>query len=39
MTGFESQMQRGGDAALREASRFFIKEGPVWETLRAVWQN
>jgi hypothetical protein len=36
MTGFESQMQQGGDAALREASRFFEKEGPVWETLRAV---
>jgi hypothetical protein len=36
MTGFESQMQQGGDAALREASRFFEKKGPVWETLRAV---
>jgi hypothetical protein len=36
MTAFESQMPQGGSAALREASRFFVKEGPVWETLHAL---
>jgi hypothetical protein len=36
MSAFESKMQQGGDAALREASWFFEKKGPVWETLRAV---
>ena len=36
MTAFELKMQQGGTAAVQEASRFFMNQGPVWETLRAV---
>jgi len=29
-------MSRGGGAAIEEASRFFMKQGPVWESLRRI---
>ena len=33
---FEEKMRKGGAAALLEASRFFMKEGPVYESLRRI---
>ena|SRR5882672_7192322 len=36
MTPFEQRMSRGGGAAIEEASRFFMKQGPVWESLRRI---
>jgi hypothetical protein len=33
MTPFEEKVSRGGGAALTEASRFFMKQGPVYESL------
>ena len=36
MLAFEEKMRRGGDAAIREASRFFMRDDPVHRTLREV---
>src|SRR5258706_13920345 len=36
MTPFEQRMSRGGGAAIEEASRFFMKQGPVYESLRKI---
>jgi hypothetical protein len=36
MTPFELRMSRGGGAAIEEASRFFMKQGPVYESLRRI---
>ena len=36
MDAFEDRMQRGGMAAIREASRFFMKDDPVHQTLREI---
>jgi hypothetical protein len=36
MIPFEEKMSRGGGAAIEEASRFFMKQGPVHEALRAI---
>jgi len=33
---FEEKMSRGGGAAIKEASRFFMGEGPVHQTMKAV---
>src|SRR5215208_7706947 len=33
MTPFEEKVARGGGAAIQEASRFLMKQGPVWESL------
>jgi len=33
---FEDRMRRGGDAAIEQASRFFMKTDPVHQTLREV---
>ena len=32
-------MERGGEAAIRAAGRFFMKEDPVYQTLRAITQR
>ena len=34
--GFEQKMRRGGEAAVREAGRFFMKDDPVHQTLRTI---
>lgn len=39
METFEAMMQRGGTAAIRQAGRFFMKDDPVHETLRAITQR
>jgi hypothetical protein len=36
MVPFEEKMRRGGDAAIEEASRFFMKQDPVHQTLRDI---
>jgi hypothetical protein len=36
MTPFEVKMSRGGGAAIEEASRFFMKQGPVHDALRKI---
>ena len=36
MIPFEEKMSRGGGAAIKEASRFFMKQGPVHEALRRI---
>jgi hypothetical protein len=36
MIPFEEKMSRGGGAAIEEASRFFLREGPVHETLHRI---
>jgi hypothetical protein len=36
MIPFEEKMSRGGGAAIEEASRFFMKQGPVHESLRRI---
>src|SRR5262245_6182719 len=36
LTAFEELMKRGGDTAVREASRFFMKTDPVHTTLREI---
>jgi len=36
MIPFEEKMSRGGGAAIEEASRFFMKQGPVHEALRRI---
>ena len=36
MIPFEEKMSRGGGAAIEEASRFFMKQGPVYESLRRI---
>lgn len=36
MEPFEARMQRGGVAAIEEASRFFMKKDPVHRTLRRI---
>jgi hypothetical protein len=33
---FEREMQRGGDAAMREAARFFMRDDPVYHALREI---
>jgi hypothetical protein len=39
MDTFEAMMERGGEAAIRAASRFFMKDDPVHQTLRAIAQR
>ena len=36
MESFETKMSRGGDAALMEASRFFMRDDPVYRSLRKI---
>jgi len=36
MIPFEEKMSRGGGAAIEEASRFLMKQGPVWESLERI---
>src|SRR3954465_2837377 len=36
MIPFEEKMRRGGGAAIAEASRFFMKQGPVHDSLRRI---
>jgi len=36
MEPFEAAMRRGGAEAIRQTGRFFMKEGPVFQTLRAI---
>jgi len=36
MIPFEEKMSRGGGAAIEEASRFFMKQGPVYEALHSI---
>ncbi len=36
MIPFEEKMSRGGGAAIEEASRFFMKQGPVHESLHRI---
>lgn len=36
MIPFEEKMSRGGGAAIEEASRFFMKQGPVHQALRRI---
>ena len=36
MVSFDDQMRRGGDAALREMGRFFMRSDPVYDSLRRV---
>jgi hypothetical protein len=36
---FETRMQRGGEAAIREAGRFFMQDDPVHRTLREIARN
>jgi len=36
MEAYEDQMRRGGDAAIAQASRFFMKEDAVHQTLRKI---
>lgn len=39
MESFESRMRRGGTVAIKEASRFFMRDDPVHRTLRDVTQR
>jgi len=39
MDTFDAIMQRGGDAAIRAAGRFFVKDDPVHQTLNAIAQR
>jgi len=39
MDTFEAMMERGGEAAIRAAGRFFMKDDPVHQTLRAIAQR
>ena len=36
MDAFEATMRSGGDAALRETSRFFTQTDPVYDSLREI---
>jgi hypothetical protein len=36
MEAFENSVRRGGTAAIREASRFFMQQDPVYESLRDI---
>jgi hypothetical protein len=36
MLRFEDKMRRGGDAAVQEAARFFMRQDPVHQTLREI---
>jgi hypothetical protein len=36
---FDQRMRRGGDAAVREACRFFIRNDNVYESLRRITQR
>jgi len=36
MDTFDAMMERGGEAAIRNAGRFFMKDDPVHHTLRAI---
>ena len=36
MEAFENSVRRGGAAAIREASRFFMQQDPVYESLRDI---
>src|SRR5262245_61617258 len=36
---FEERMREGGDQAIREAARFFMKTDPVHQTLREIAQR
>jgi len=38
MDTFDAMMERGGEAAIRAASRFFMRDDPVHQTLRAITQ-
>jgi len=39
MEAFENTMRRGGSVALQEASNFFMKSSPVFQTLRSITQK
>jgi len=39
MDTFDAMMERGGEAAIRTAGRFFMKEDPVHQTLKAITQH
>jgi len=39
METFDTMMQRGGDAAIRAVGRFFMKDDPVHQSLRAIAQR
>ena len=39
MDTFDAMMERGGEAAIRTAGRFFMKDDPVHQTLRAITQR
>src|SRR3989440_2074337 len=39
MDTFDAMMQRGGESALRAASRFFMRDDPVHQTLKAITQH
>jgi hypothetical protein len=39
MDTFDAMMERGGEAAVRLASRFFMKDDPVHQTLKAITQR
>jgi hypothetical protein len=36
MSAFDLKMRQGGDAAVREAAKFFMRDDPVYQTLRGV---
>src|SRR5437867_3859430 len=36
MDTFDAMMERGGEAAIRNAGKFFMKDDPVHHTLRAI---
>src|SRR5256885_12463617 len=36
MEAFEDRARRGGTTAIQEVDRFFMKEGPVHQTLRGI---
>jgi len=38
MDTFDAMMERGGEAAIRAAGRFFMRDDPVHQTLRAITQ-
>ena len=39
MDTFDAIMERGGEAAIRTAGRFFMKDDPVHQTLKAITQR
>lgn len=39
MDTFDAMMKRGGEAAIRTAGRFFMKDDPVHQTLRAIGER